>query len=209
MTTVALADDSVLFRQGVARLLTDAGFDVVGEAGDVPGLIDVVGRSDPDIVIVDVRMPPGFATEGLQAAAELRADKPGRPVLVLSQYVEPHYAMRLLADRAGGLGYLLKDRVADADALIEAVARVAAGGTVVDPDVVAEILGVASRRDPLESLTVRERDVLELMAQGRSNQAIGGGLFLTDKTVERTSAASSSSSTCRSRRTTTAGCWQC
>jgi DNA-binding NarL/FixJ family response regulator len=181
---VVLADDAVLFRAGVARLLADAGFDVVGQAGDVTSLLSMVAALHPDLVVVDVRMPPTHTTEGLQAAARIRSEHAETAVLVLSQYVEPQYAMRLIGDQPGRVGYLLKDRVTDVDELIEAAVRVAAGRTVVDPAVIAMLLGRPAVRDPLSSLTERERDVIALMAEGRSNQAIAERLRLTAKTVE-------------------------
>jgi DNA-binding NarL/FixJ family response regulator len=184
VTSVLLADDAVLFREGVARLLAEAGFTVAGQAGDVPGLLGLVEAAAPDVAVVDVRMPPTHTTEGLAAATRIRHSFPGTAVLVLSQYVEPHYAVELLGDGAGGVGYLLKDRVADAAELAEAVARVAAGRSVVDPAVVAMLLRRPAARNPLSRLSDREREVLALMAEGRSNQAIGARLRLTGKTVE-------------------------
>jgi DNA-binding NarL/FixJ family response regulator len=181
---VVLADDAVLFRQGIARLLTDAGFEVAGQAGNVAGLLDLVARAEPRVAIVDIRMPPTHTTEGLQAAERIRAEHPKVAVLVLSQYVEAHYAMKLLGQRASAVGYLLKDRVTDADELAEAVTRVAAGRAVIDPAVVAELLAARRQRDPLAALSDREREVLALMAEGRSNQAIAERLVLTPRTVE-------------------------
>jgi DNA-binding NarL/FixJ family response regulator len=181
---ILLADDSTLFREGLARLLADAGFDVVGQAADVPGLMALVAATRPDVVIVDVRMPPTHRTEGLDAAIAIRATNPGQAVLVLSQYVEPHYAQRLLGDAPNGLGYLLKDSVADLDELVDAVTRVASRRTVIDPQVVSAMLTASAARDPLAALSDRERDVLALMAQGRSNSAIATRLRMTGKTVE-------------------------
>lgn len=181
---VVLADDAALFRAGVARLLAAAGVEVAAAVADVPTLLDAAAQHRPDVVIVDVRMPPSFTTEGLEAALELRRDQPGLPVLVLSQHVEAHYVAELLRDGAGGLGYLLKERVADDDELTDALRRVAAGATVVDPEVVAAILTSVTARDPLAALSEREREVLALMAEGRSNAAIGARLYLSDKTVE-------------------------
>jgi DNA-binding NarL/FixJ family response regulator len=181
---VVLADDSVLFREGVARLLIEAGYQVVGQAGDLDSLLSLVDGTRPDLVVVDIRMPPTHSTEGLRAAERIRAGYPGTAVLVLSQYVEPHYAMKLLDSRGGQVGYLLKDRIVDVDELTEAVARVAAGRSVIDPAVVAEILARRGAADPLATLSEREREVLALMAEGRSNQAIATRLCLTGKTVE-------------------------
>jgi DNA-binding NarL/FixJ family response regulator len=181
---VVLADDAVLFREGVARLLTETGFEVVGQAGDVDGLLDLVDGHSPDVAIVDIRMPPDHSTEGLDAAERIRGTYPGTGVLVLSQYVEPHYALRLIHDQPGGLGYLLKDRVAEVDQLADAVNRVGAGGFVIDPSVVSELLTRRRERDPLNVLSEREFEVLATMAEGRSNQAIAARLYLTPKTVE-------------------------
>jgi len=181
---IVIADDVVLFREGVARLLADAGFDVVGQAGDVTSLMTLTHATRPDLVIVDVRMPPSHTTEGLQAAQRIRTDCPETAVLVLSHYVEPQFAMRLIGERAGHVGYLLKDRVGDIDELCEAAFRVVAGRTVVDPAVVAVLLNRPTVNDPLRALTDREREVLALMAEGRSNQAVAERLALTGKTVE-------------------------
>lgn len=181
---VALADDAALFREGVARLLTDAGFEVVAQAGDATELLALVHADPPDVVVVDIRMPPGFTTEGLDAAQEIRRTHPDVGVLVLSAHVEPHYALKLLDDDARGAGYLLKDRVADAAELSDALRRVAAGGLVIDPGVVATLVGRRRVDDPLETLSAREREVLAVMAEGRSNQAICERLFLSPKTVE-------------------------
>ena len=181
---VVLADDAALFRAGVARLLAAAGVEVVAEVADVPALLDAAARHRPDVVIVDVRMPPSFTTEGLEAALELRREQPGLPVLVLSQHVESHYVAELLRDGAGGLGYLLKERVADDNELTDALRRIAAGATVIDPEVVAAMLASVTARDPLAAISEREREVLALMAEGRSNAAIGSRLHLSDKTVE-------------------------
>lgn len=181
---VILADDSVLFREGVAAVLSDAGVDVVGQAGDGDELLSMVAAMKPDVVVVDIKMPPTHTTEGLVAAHRIREEFPNVGVLVLSQYIETHYAMKLLGERAEGVGYLLKDRVSNLAELSDAVARVARGGSVVDPSVVSQLLGKKRMSDPLEVLTEREREVLALMAQGRSNQAISEQLFLTGKTVE-------------------------
>ena len=181
---VVLADDAALFRAGLARLLAAAGVEVVAEVADVPTLLTAVAEHRPEVVILDVRMPPTFTTEGLEAALELRRGQPGLPVLVLSQHVESHYVAELLRDGAGGLGYLLKERVADDNELADALRRIAAGATVIDPEVVAAMLTSVTARDPLAALSEREREVLALMAEGRSNTAIGARLYLSDKTVE-------------------------
>jgi DNA-binding NarL/FixJ family response regulator/class 3 adenylate cyclase len=181
---VVLADDSVLFREGVARMLSDAGFEIAGVAGDADGLIELVQADPPDVAIVDIRMPPTNTNEGLVAAVRIREEVPSVAVLVLSQYVESHHAVKLLESGSGGVGYLLKDRVADVGELADAVRRVASGRSVVDPEVVAHLLRRRRDLDPVESLTEREREILALMAEGRSNQAICERLFLSPKTVE-------------------------
>lgn len=185
-TRIVVADDSLLVRQGIVHLLEDAGFEVVGEAGNVDELLVLVGTAAPDVAIIDIRMPPTFTDEGLRALATIR-ERQGASigVLVLSHHTEPAFALRLIQDGAGGTGYLLKDSVANLDDLADAVRRVARGGTVVDPAVVAPLVGPqASRPDRLAELTEREREVLELMAEGRSNQAIADRIFVTGKTVE-------------------------
>ncbi len=179
---VLIADDSVLFREGVARLLEDRGMEVTQEA-DAVGLVNHVRADAPDVAIVDIRMPPTNTTEGLVAALKIRVESPGVGVLVLSHHVETHHAVTLLAD-GGAVGYLLKDRVADVDEFVDAVRRVAEGGSAIDPEIVARLLGRMRRSDPLSRLTDREREVLALMAEGRSNQAIRARLFLSPKTVE-------------------------
>jgi DNA-binding NarL/FixJ family response regulator len=184
VTRAVVADDALLFREGLARLLVEAGLDVVGQAGDLPGLLAMADELEPDLVVTDIRMPPSHTTEGLQAAESLRRRHPSLAVIVLSQYVEPHYAMSLLSGGQRGVGYLLKDRVTDLDELADAVRRVVAGRTVVDPAVVTELLGRSQARDPLANLSAREREVLALMAEGRSNRAIASLLQLTGKTVE-------------------------
>ena len=181
---VALADDAVLFRQALAEAFVAAGLEVVGQAGDAPGLMEIVGREHPDVVVVDVRMPPTHTTEGLDAAITLRSTEPDVGVLVLSQYVETRHAIRLIQAGTDGVGYLLKERVGDLAELIDAVRRVGAGGSVIDPEVVGQLLGRARKHGPLDELTRRERQVLELMAEGRSNQAIADTLGLRTKTVE-------------------------
>lgn len=182
---LVVADDSVLLREGVVRLLEEAGFEVVGQAGDAEDLLRKVRAHKPDAAIVDVRMPPTHTDEGIRAAQQIRAELPDVGVLVLSQYVEEAYARELLADDAAGIGYLLKDRVADVDALTDAVRRVAAGGSALDPEVVSGMLGRQRKDDPLDALTPREREVLGLMAEGRSNSAIAEQLVVTDRAVEK------------------------
>lgn len=181
---VIVADDAVLFREGLSRLLTDAGFEVVAQVGDAAALLAHVRADPPDVAVVDIRMPPTHTTEGLDAARALRASHPSVGVLVLSAHVEAHYALQLVEDGAIGAGYLLKERVADLDELTEAVRRVAAGGVVIDPQVVARLVGRRRVRDPLDDLSEREREVLSLMAEGRSNLAISRRLYLSPKTVE-------------------------
>jgi DNA-binding NarL/FixJ family response regulator len=181
---VMLADDSVLLREGLARMLAESGFEVMAQVGDAASLLAAVDANPPDVCIVDIRMPPTNTTEGLQAALQLRARHPRVAVLVLSQYVETRYAMELLARGADGVGYLLKDRVGDVAELLSALRSVAAGRSVIDPTVVSRLVGRHRQADPLETLTAREREVLGLMAEGRSNRAIGERLFLSPKTVE-------------------------
>lgn len=182
---VVLADDSVLLREGVARLLTEAGFEVAGQCGTAEALLALIRQTLPDVAVVDIRMPPTQTHEGLVAADAIRSEHAGRVgVLVLSQYVETDFALRLVTDGAGGVGYLLKDRVADVGDFAEAVRRVARGGSVIDPEVVALLVNRRRARGPLDELTEREREVLALMAEGRSNQAICDRLFVTAKTVE-------------------------
>ena len=182
---VVLADDSVLLREGISRLLVEAGFDVVGQAGNANELLEAVRSHRPDVVITDIRMPPTQTDEGLQAAAAIREEHGSAVgVLVLSQYIETTFALRLVADGAGGVGYLLKDRVDDLDDFAGAVRRIAKGGSVIDPAVVAQLVGRRRAKVPLDDLSEREREVLALMAEGRSNQAICDRLFLAPKTVE-------------------------
>jgi DNA-binding NarL/FixJ family response regulator len=183
---VVIADDSVLLREGLARLLTEAGFEVVGQAGDGEELLAQVEDTHPDVAIVDIRMPPTHTDEGVRTALELRRRHPELGVLVLSQYVRPSYALELLEGGADGVGYLLKDRVTNLDDLAESVRRVASGGSVLDPSVVSQL--VQRRRsgdDPVAGLTEREREVLSLMAEGRSNRGIADRLFVTEHTVEK------------------------
>lgn len=182
---VVLADDSVLVREGIARLLTTAGIEVVAQAGDVRGLMTALDTHHPDIAIVDIRMPPTKTREGLDAAREIQQSHPDVGVLLLSSYMEVDDAMDLLSMSEGSLGYLLKDSVADVDEFVAAVRRVAAGGSTVDPALVAELVGRQRRRDPLETLTPRERDVLELMAHGRSNAGIARELWVSEGAVEK------------------------
>jgi DNA-binding NarL/FixJ family response regulator/class 3 adenylate cyclase len=182
---VVLADDSVLLREGIARLLEDAGFEVVAQSGTAEDLLRHVGMHKPDVALVDIRMPPTQTDEGLQAAQQIRERWPDTGVLVLSQYVEPAYAMELLGENAEGVGYLLKDRVSDVDEFAAAVRRVAEGGSALDPAVVSQLVGRRRRDDPLDELTPREREVLELMAEGRSNGAIAERLVITLRAVEK------------------------
>ena len=182
---VVLAEDSVLLREGIARLLADAGFEVLAQSGTAEDLLRHVALHKPDVAIVDIRMPPTQTDEGLQAARQVRERFPDTGVLVLSQYVESGYAMELLGDNAEGVGYLLKDRVSDVDEFARAVRRVGDGGSALDPAVVSELVGRRRRDDPLEELTPREREVLELMAQGKSNQAIAEKLVVTLRAVEK------------------------
>ena len=180
---VVVAEDLALLRDGLIRLLEASGFEVVEAVDNGPSLLRALTTRRPDVAVVDVRLPPTFTDEGLRAAIEARAAAPGLPVLVLSQYVEPLYARELLADRHGGVGYLLKDRVANVGQFLDAVRRVAAGGTAMDPEVIAQLLTRHARHEPLSQLTAREREVLGLMAEGRSNAAIAGRLFITEKAV--------------------------
>jgi len=179
-----LADDAVLLREALAASLAAAGFEVVGQAADVDGLMNLVHGHGPDVAVVDVRMPPTNTTEGLEAAQRIRRERPGTAVLVLSQYIETRYAVELLRDDAAGVGYLLKDRVTRIDDLAEAVRRVAAGGSVIDAEVVARLLGRPRAHTPLDELTPREREILQLMAEGLSNGGIAERLVLDPKTVE-------------------------
>lgn len=180
-----IADDSVLLRQGVARVLEDDGIEVVGQAGDAEDLLRKVAAHRPDVAVVDIRMPPDNTDDGLRAALMIRERHPDTGVLVLSQYLEESYALELIADSAEGVGYLLKDRVAEIDRFTESVRRVGSGGSSLDPDVVAHLLGRRRREDPLDVLTVREREVLELMAEGRSNRAIAEAIVVTERAVEK------------------------
>ena len=184
-TRVVIAEDQALLRQGIVRLLGDAGFEVVAEAGDAPDLLRKGAAHKPDVAIVDVQLPPDNTDDGLRAAMEIRASQPDVGVLVLSQYAEERYAVDLIGSDAAGVGYLLKDRVTDFKLFADAVRRVAAGGSVLDPTVVAHMLGRRRREDPLEAFTPREREVLELMAEGRSNKGIAEVLVVTPHAVEK------------------------
>jgi DNA-binding NarL/FixJ family response regulator len=181
---VAIADDAALFREGIARLLDEAGCTVTTQVGDAVALLEAIERDQPDVVIVDIRMPPSHTMEGLDAAREIRQRHPQVGVLVLSQYLETRHVVDLLDGDGGGVGYLLKERVTDPSELADAVHRVGQGGSVVDPEIIALLVGRRRSRDPLARLTHREREVLALMAEGRSNRAITERLVLTPKTVE-------------------------
>ena len=182
---VVIADDAVLLREGAARLLEEAGCEVVAQAGDADDLLRKVRAHKPDVAVIDVRMPPGNEDDGLQAALTIRDELPDVGILLLSQYVEVRYLAQLLGQGAEGVGYLLKDRIAEVERLGEAVQRVAAGGSVLDPEVVAQMLGRARQEGPLDTLTGRERQVLELMAEGRTNRAIAAELFISERGIER------------------------
>jgi DNA-binding NarL/FixJ family response regulator len=182
---VVVAEDLYLLRDGLVRLLEAHGFKIAAAVADAPSLLRALLDERPEVAIVDVRLPPTFTDDGLRAAIEARRAVPGLPVLVLSQYVEQLYARELLADRTGGVGYLLKDRVFNDDQFVEAIRTVAAGGTVMDPEVVTKLLGRPTRQEPLARLSAREREVLELMAEGRSNSAIAQRLFVTEKAVSK------------------------
>lgn len=179
-----LADDAVVVREGLARLLAEREIEVAAQVGDAEELLRSVEGDPPDVAVVDIRMPPTFTTEGLAAAEEIRARHPEVGTLVLSQYVEVDYALRLVTNGSGRVGYLLKERVADVDELVSALERVAAGGTVVEPELVGELLDAPAAPDPLGELTEREREVLALVAQGRTDRGIAAELFVTRKTVE-------------------------
>jgi DNA-binding NarL/FixJ family response regulator len=182
---VVIAEDQLLLREGLSRLLGDNGVDVVAAVGDADALMTSVAEQRPDLALVDIRLPPAFRDEGLRAALEIRSAFPGTAILILSQYVEQAYATELLADGGGRVGYLLKDRVFDVDEFVEAVRRVGQGGTALDPQVVAQLVARHRRGSPLDRLTERERDVLGLMAEGRSNTGIAGALVLTIGAVEK------------------------
>jgi DNA-binding NarL/FixJ family response regulator len=180
-----IAEDSLLLREGLSRLLTEAGIEIVGQAGDGEELVRKTRAHRPDVVVTDIRMPPTQTDEGVRAAKVIRSELPGTGVLVLSQYVEEQYVMELLGESAEGVGYLLKDRIADVERFTEAVKRVADGGSALDPEVVSHMLGRRRREDPLAELTPREREVLELMAEGRSNTGIAERMVVTERAVEK------------------------
>jgi DNA-binding NarL/FixJ family response regulator len=182
---IVVAEDSVLLREGLVYVLENAGFEVVGQAGDAQDLMRKVRAHRPDVAVVDIRMPPTNTDDGLRAAREIRRELPSTGVLVLSQYAEEQYALELVADAPEGVGYLLKDRVAEPDRFTDAVRRVGQGGSALDPEVVSLLLGRNRRDDPLEALSAREREVLELMAEGRSNYAIAQQLVVTERAVEK------------------------
>jgi len=182
---VVIAEDAALFREGLIRLLSERGHRVCAAVADGQALLDAVATHQPDVAVVDVRMPPTHTDEGLRAALELRRHHPGTGVLVFSQYIETRYAARLLEGNAAGVGYLLKDRVADVAEFVDALARVAAGGTALDPEVVGQLLGASRNADDLAALTPREREVLALMAEGRSNAGIAGALVVSVGVVEK------------------------
>jgi DNA-binding NarL/FixJ family response regulator len=182
---VVIAEDSAILRDGLVQLLTDRGFVVTAAVGDPAALREAVRRDVPDVAIVDIRMPPGFTDEGLRAAIELRRTYKGLGILLFSQYIETRYASELLRDDAAGIGYLLKDRVADVSEFAAALVRVASGGTALDPEVITQLLGASRRSESLSVLTSREREVLSLMAEGRSNQAIAESLVISEGAVEK------------------------
>ncbi len=182
---VVIADDSVLLREGIARLLEEAGFEVVGRSGDPDDLMLKVRSYKPQVAVVDIRMPPTHTDEGLRAAQEIRAKHPDTGVLVLSQYLEAEYALELLSESAEGVGYLLKDRISDVTEFSSAVRRVGEGGSALDPAIVSQLVGRRRRDDPIDDLTPREREVLELMAEGKSNKAIADKLVVTERAVEK------------------------
>lgn len=182
---IVIAEDAAVLREGLVALLSSRGLDVAAAVADGATLLEAVAEHRPDVAVVDVRMPPTFTDEGLRAAIELRARHPGLGVLIFSQYVETAYAARLLAPGAAGIGYLLKERVFEVDDFVAALERIAAGGTALDPEVVTRLIGTARRRDVLAALTPRERDVLALMAEGRTNQAVAARLRISERAVER------------------------
>ncbi len=182
---VAIAEDSVILRDGLVQLLVDREFAITAAVADADALRDAIQRERPDVAVVDIRMPPSFTDEGLRAAIELRRQYQGLPILMFSQYIETRYAEDLLGNDAAGIGYLLKDRVADVSQFVEALMRVASGGTALDPEVVTQLMGASRRRDSISALTTREKDVLSLMAEGRTNTAIADSLFVSEGAVEK------------------------
>ena len=182
---VAIAEDSGILRDGLVQLLADRGFDITAAVGEPEGLRESIERDCPDVAVIDIRMPPTFTDEGLRAAIDLRRRHPGLGILLFSQYIETRYAADLLADDAAGIGYLLKDRVADVSDFVEALVRVASGGTALDPEVVTQLLGASRRTESISRLSARERDVLSLMAEGRSNAAIATALVVSEGGVEK------------------------
>ncbi len=182
---VVIGEDSVLLREGAVRLLEEAGIEVAGQAGDAEDLLRKVRAHKPDLAIIDIRMPPDNTDDGLRAAAKIHEELPQTGILILSQYVEEHYAVELLGTGREGVGYLLKDRIAEVDRFLDAVHRVADGGSVLDPEVVAQMLGRRRRRGPLDTLTEREREVLKAMAEGRTNREISAEMFISERAVER------------------------
>jgi DNA-binding NarL/FixJ family response regulator len=180
-----VAEDLALLRDGLIRLLNAHGVEVVAAVADGPSILGALVEHRPDVAVLDVRLPPTFTTEGLLAAIEARKQLPGLPILVLSQYVEPLYARELLSDQRGGVGYMLKDRVMEVGQFVDAVRRVAAGGTVMDPEVISQLLAKRARDEPLGRLTPREREVLALIAEGRSNAAVAAGLIVSEKAVSK------------------------
>jgi len=182
---VVIGEDDVLLREGISRLLTEAGFEVVAQAGDAEEFLRRSLGNHPDVVVVDIQMPPGNEDDGLRAAYELRRQRPETGILVLSQYFEEHYAIDLIGDHPEGVGYLLKERVGDVEVFVDAVSRVAAGGSALDPEVVARMLGRRRAEGPLDRLSQRERDVLAAMAEGKSNKGVAASLFVTQAAVEK------------------------
>src|SRR6202035_217737 len=182
---VVIAEDSVILRDGLVQLLVDRGFSITGAFGEAEALRRSIERERPDVAVIDIRMPPTFTDEGLRAAIGLRRQHKGLGILLFSQYIETRYAAELLADDAAGIGYLLKDRVADVSDFVEALVRVASGGTALDPEVVTQLVGASRRRDSLSNLSTREREVLSLMAEGRSNAAIATALVVSEGAVEK------------------------
>jgi DNA-binding NarL/FixJ family response regulator len=182
---VAIAEDSVILRDGLVQLLVDRGFEITAAVADARALRSAIEQERPDVAVVDIRMPPSFTDEGLRAAIELRREHQGLAILMFSQYIETRYAEELLGNDAAGIGYLLKDRVADVSQFVEALVRVASGGTALDPEVVTQLMGASRRRDSISLLTARERDVLSLMAEGRTNTAIADSLCVSEGAVEK------------------------